>query len=156
LADILGIVLFAILAAIPILGWLVSLVVSCWAQALVGGANSAPTAPDQKGDIRMTIRIAVVSLWADDIPATAHFYRDVIGLKLLPHHGDRPTSILTAAISSSCRENRHSLASPPVRFPLIAFGVNDLDTAVNKLHAHRIDSSLGHRERCEFSLGDVS
>lgn len=39
----------------------------------------------------MNIRIAVVSLWAEDVPAAAHFYRDVVGLKLLPHHdGDRP------------------------------------------------------------------
>ena len=38
----------------------------------------------------MEARLAVVSLWAEDVPATAHFYRDVLGLRLLPQHGDRP------------------------------------------------------------------
>ena len=39
----------------------------------------------------MEIRIAVVSLWAEDVPAGVHFYRDVLGLPLLAHHrGDHP------------------------------------------------------------------
>ena len=37
----------------------------------------------------MHISLAVISLWAEDVAATAHFYRDVIGLKLVSHHGDR-------------------------------------------------------------------
>ena len=36
------------------------------------------------------IHLAVVTLWAEDVPTTAHFYRDVIGLDLMPHHGQRP------------------------------------------------------------------
>jgi catechol 2,3-dioxygenase-like lactoylglutathione lyase family enzyme len=35
-------------------------------------------------------RLAVVSLPATDVVASAHFYRDVVGLRLLPHHGHRP------------------------------------------------------------------
>lgn len=39
----------------------------------------------------MDVRIAVVSLWAEDVPAAAHFYRDAIGLSLQTHHsGGRP------------------------------------------------------------------
>jgi catechol 2,3-dioxygenase-like lactoylglutathione lyase family enzyme len=34
--------------------------------------------------------VAVFSLWAEDVPAAVHFYRDVVGLDLLPHHGHRP------------------------------------------------------------------
>ena len=41
-----------------------------------------------KGEGEM--HIAVVSLWAEDVPRTVHFYRDVIGLKLMPHHGAQP------------------------------------------------------------------
>jgi hypothetical protein len=38
----------------------------------------------------MIIHIAVVSLWAEDVPATAHFYRDAIGLNIMPRNeGDR-------------------------------------------------------------------
>ncbi len=35
-------------------------------------------------------RLAVVSLPAGDVPALAHFYRDVVGLPLLAHHGHLP------------------------------------------------------------------
>ena len=38
----------------------------------------------------MDTHLAVISLWAEDVPAAAHFYRDVIGLKLLPHHAGDP------------------------------------------------------------------
>jgi catechol 2,3-dioxygenase-like lactoylglutathione lyase family enzyme len=38
----------------------------------------------------MNSRLAVISLWAEDVPRTAHFYRDILGLTLVPHHGDRP------------------------------------------------------------------
>jgi catechol-2,3-dioxygenase len=34
----------------------------------------------------MNIHIAVVSLWAENVPATTHFYRDVIGLSIMPPH----------------------------------------------------------------------
>ena len=27
----------------------------------------------------MTIKFAVIALWAEDVPACAHFYRDVLG-----------------------------------------------------------------------------
>ena len=36
-----------------------------------------------------TERLAVVSIQAPEVPFTAHFYRDVLGLKLMPGHGHR-------------------------------------------------------------------
>jgi catechol 2,3-dioxygenase-like lactoylglutathione lyase family enzyme len=41
-------------------------------------------------EIIMNPKPAVVSLWTEDVEATAHFYRDVIGLKLLMHDQHRP------------------------------------------------------------------
>jgi catechol 2,3-dioxygenase-like lactoylglutathione lyase family enzyme len=38
----------------------------------------------------MEARVAVIGLWAEDVPLAAHFYRDVIGLKLMHHPGERP------------------------------------------------------------------
>lgn len=38
----------------------------------------------------MITKVAVISLWAEDVLRTAHFYRDIIGLNLLSHHGGRP------------------------------------------------------------------
>ena len=34
-------------------------------------------------------KVFVFSLWAADLALTAHFYRDVIGLRPSPHHGGR-------------------------------------------------------------------
>jgi catechol-2,3-dioxygenase len=39
----------------------------------------------------MNIQLAVVSLWAEDVPANANFYQEVVGLKIMPHHG-RPSA----------------------------------------------------------------
>jgi catechol 2,3-dioxygenase-like lactoylglutathione lyase family enzyme len=45
------------------------------------------------------IHLAVVSLRAEDVPACAHFYRDLVGLQMVAHHsGDRPHLNWTAVI----------------------------------------------------------
>lgn len=84
--------------------------------------------------------VAVVSLWAEDVPALAHFYRDVIGLELLPHHGERPHfdvngMYLTIVKGAPC--------SAPTRFPFVALAVDDLDEAVARLCAHHIELPWG-------------
>jgi len=38
----------------------------------------------------MLTRIAVASLWAENVPHNAHFYRDVIGLPLMSYYGEWP------------------------------------------------------------------
>ena len=54
----------------------------------------------------MNAQLAVVSQWAEDVSAAAHFYREVLGLKLMP----RPTE-----------------AARPARFPVVAFAAADLE-----------------------------
>ena len=87
----------------------------------------------------MSARIAVISLWSQDVTKTAHFYHDVIGLKLLPHHGDRPHFDVGGVYLTILKglplpaEN----AVPP-RFPLVAFAVDDLDAAIARLHLHGV------------------
>ena len=99
----------------------------------------------------MKPRLAVVSLWAEDVPATAHFYRDVIGLHPLPHHGARPHFDLDG-IFLAILKGRPSPAqdADPLRFPVVAFAVDSLDAAVARLRAHRIDLPWGI-ERDEHS-----
>jgi catechol 2,3-dioxygenase-like lactoylglutathione lyase family enzyme len=87
----------------------------------------------------MPTRVAVISLWADDVPKAAHFYRDVVGLPLLLHHGNRPHFDLGGTYLVILK----GLPSPaqeaiPARFPLVAFAVDDLDTAVDRLNAHGV------------------
>ena len=87
----------------------------------------------------MSARIAVISLWAPDVPATAHFYRDVIGLRLVALHGDRPHFDLNGSYLVILK-GRPSAAqdASPERFPLVAFSVDDLDAAVERLKAHGV------------------
>jgi len=92
----------------------------------------------------MPTRIAVVSLWAEDVPQTAHFYRDAIGLPLLPHHGERPhfklgDSYLVILKGSPMPPQDTN----PARFPLIALAVDDLDAAIERLSLHRVEMPWG-------------
>lgn len=95
----------------------------------------------------MDARIAVVSLWAEDVPTTAHFYRDVVGLRLLPHHGDRPHFDVGGVYLTILQgKPRAAEDSVPARFPLVAFAVEDLEAAIARLRAHRIELPWGVEE----------
>jgi catechol 2,3-dioxygenase-like lactoylglutathione lyase family enzyme len=95
----------------------------------------------------MSARLAVVSLWAEDVPAAAHFYRDVLGLRLLPHHGDRPHFDL-GGIDLALLKGKPIAAqnATPARFPIVAFAVADLDAAVDRLRAHGVEMPWGVEE----------
>jgi catechol 2,3-dioxygenase-like lactoylglutathione lyase family enzyme len=91
--------------------------------------------------------LAVVSLWAEDVPAAAHFYRDVIGLKLLLHDQHRPHFDLGGAYLVIL-QGRSLPPFDPVaaRFPIVAFAVDDLEAAVDQLRAHHVDFPWGIEE----------
>ena len=95
----------------------------------------------------MDARLAVVSLWAEDVPATTHFYRDVINLRLLPHHDDRPHFDL-GGIYLAILKGKPIAAqnATPARFPIVAFAVDDLDAAVDRLRAHGVEMPWGVEE----------
>ena len=87
----------------------------------------------------MQPRLAVISLWAEDVPAAAHFYRDVIGLNLLHHPGSRPHFKVNDSYLTILK-GRPSPAedAEPARFPLVAFAVEDLGAAIDRLTAHGV------------------
>lgn len=95
----------------------------------------------------MNVRLAVVSISAEDVPAAAHFYRDVIGLRLLPHHGERPHFDL-GGVYLTIVKGRPAPAQTPTarRFPLVAFAVEDLDAAIERLRAHYVGLPWGIEE----------
>jgi catechol-2,3-dioxygenase len=92
----------------------------------------------------MSARIAVVSLWAEDVLSCAHFYRDVIGLTLLPHHGERPHFDLSGSYLTILK-GRPTTAqeAEPARFPLLAIAVDDLDDAIERLRRHEVPLPWG-------------
>lgn len=87
----------------------------------------------------MEIRIAVVSLWAEDVPATTHFYQDVVGLPLLAHQpGDRPHFDLGGMYLTILHGRPALPGNLESRFPVVAFSAQDLDGALNKLRSHGV------------------
>jgi catechol-2,3-dioxygenase len=92
----------------------------------------------------MNIHIAVVSLWAENVPATTHFYRDVIGLSIMPHHaGDRSYFNLDGCTLTIVRGRPALPPDPEPRFPVVAFSIPDLDKAVERLRLHSVDLPWG-------------
>lgn len=92
----------------------------------------------------MDVKLHVVSLWAEDIPKTAHFYRDVIGLRLMPHHGDRPHfdlgGIYLVLVKGQPAKRQ---ADSPDNFPVLAFAVEDLESSMEGLRTHGVDLPWG-------------
>jgi len=92
----------------------------------------------------MDPRFAVISLWAEDVPAATHFYRDAIGLKLLHHPGKRPHFEVGDVYLTILNGRPVPAQDPvPVRFPLVAFAVDDLDASIERLRAHHVELPWG-------------
>jgi catechol 2,3-dioxygenase-like lactoylglutathione lyase family enzyme len=89
--------------------------------------------------------LAVVSLWAEDVPAAVHFYRHVVGLPLHPHHGHPPAFDLGSGQYLAIVEGQPAFAREPggSRFPVLAFAVRDLDEAVRHLQGHGVEFLQG-------------
>jgi catechol 2,3-dioxygenase-like lactoylglutathione lyase family enzyme len=90
-------------------------------------------------------RLVVVSLWAENVAETAHFYRDVIGLPLLPDHGHLPAFDLGCGAHLAINKGQPGaiLDSTRSRFPHLAFAVRDLDGAIAHLEAHGVEIPWG-------------
>jgi predicted enzyme related to lactoylglutathione lyase len=92
--------------------------------------------------------VVIISLWAENVAATTHFYKDVMGLELFQHHhGSRPHfRIGNAYLTVLKGKPVPAQDSDPERFPLFAFGVADLDAAVERLQAYGVELPWGIEE----------
>lgn len=90
-------------------------------------------------------QLAVVTLWAEDVPATVHFYRHVVGLPLLPSHHHPPAFELRPGEYLAIVKGQPAFAAEPQgsRFPVLAFAVRDLDEAVQHLQSHDVELLQG-------------
>ena len=92
----------------------------------------------------MTTRFAVVAVWAQDVNACAHFYRDVLGLEMMGHHDGRPHFQVGGIYFLILRGKPHPAEdAQPDRFPLFALSVDDLEAAVRGLDAHGVPMPWG-------------
>ena len=96
----------------------------------------------------MSPRLAVISLWAEDVRATAHFYKDVLGLQMLPMaHDHRPHFDLNGVYLVILRGMPHPAENPtPARFPVIAWAVDNLEDTVAHLQAQHVELPWGVEE----------
>lgn len=87
----------------------------------------------------MPIKFAVIALWAEDLPAAVHFYRDILGLEFLSHHAGRPHFVVND-VYLTIVEGRPAPAerAQPPRFPIFALSVDDLDAMVARLEKLRV------------------
>jgi len=102
------------------------------------------TAHLEKSELNTNARVFVVSLWAEDLPAALHFYRDVIGLSLLSHHKGRPHFDLGGAYLVLLQGKPP--ASPDTlgtRYPLVALALIDFEAALARLQAHGVELPWG-------------
>jgi len=92
----------------------------------------------------MSIKFSVIALWAEDVPASAHFYRDVLGLTLLPHAGGRPhfdvNGIYLTILKGVPTPAKNS---EPDRFPLFTLSVDGLDAMVKRLENLHLEMPWG-------------
>ncbi len=78
------------------------------------------------------------------LPTAAHFYRDVVGLTLMPHHsGDRPHFDVEGCFLTIVQGQPALPPDPEPRFPVVAFSIPDLDEAVEKLGKHGVEMPWG-------------
>jgi catechol-2,3-dioxygenase len=88
--------------------------------------------------------LAVVSLRADDVPQTAHFYHEIVGLQLVEQDGHQPHFDLGGTYLVILK-GQPALApdTPQIRFPMLAFAVEDLDEAMARVRQHGIELPWG-------------
>lgn len=89
--------------------------------------------------------LEVICIWAENVPKAAYFYKEVLGLELLPHdHGGRPHFRVGEAYLTILKgKPQPAVNSDPPRFPLFAFRVRDFDDAVERVKAHGVELPWG-------------
>jgi catechol-2,3-dioxygenase len=96
----------------------------------------------------MIKNFAAVALWVEDFASVLHFYENILGLKLISHHGDVPQFKVGDGILVLVKGKLPpAIDTFPAEFPLIAFEVNDLDKIVETLTAEHIELKNGIEER---------
>ncbi len=97
----------------------------------------------------MNPKLAVVTIHAENVAKTAAFYRDIIGLELIPHHDpDRMQFKMGDDLYLVILKGKPSPVTDTTieRFPVIAFRVDDLDKAVAELRERGVEIPLGIEE----------
>jgi catechol 2,3-dioxygenase-like lactoylglutathione lyase family enzyme len=95
------------------------------------------------------VQLKVVSLRAEDLPATVHFYRHVLGFNLVHHHEHHPSFELQNGVFLVIVQSQSKVEqiSGEAAFPVLAFEVEDLETAIKTLESNSVALPWGVEER---------
>jgi catechol 2,3-dioxygenase-like lactoylglutathione lyase family enzyme len=90
-------------------------------------------------------RLAVISIRTNRLLETVQFYRDIVGLSGLVHHGRQPAFELGNGVFLVIVESQDAPGQPvgASRFPTLAFAVADLDQAAAQLKERQIEMPWG-------------
>jgi len=90
-------------------------------------------------------RLAVVSIRTNRVLETVQFYRDIVGLSGLVHHGHQPAFELGNGAFLVIVESQEASGQPAdnPHFPVLAFAVDNLDHAAAQLKDHGIKMPWG-------------
>lgn len=92
----------------------------------------------------MKLKLAVVTLWAEDVQKMTDFYQNVLGLPLLTIEHGRPHFDFGGGYLIILPETpRKEQESRTVRFPVIAFAAEDLHEVIRQLKSHNVDMPWG-------------
>ncbi len=94
-------------------------------------------------------QLKVVSIRAEDLPATVHFYRHVLGFNLVHHHEHHPSFELQNGVFLVIvqAQSKVEQISGEAAFPVLAFEVDDLETAIKTLKSNNVALPWGVEER---------
>jgi catechol 2,3-dioxygenase-like lactoylglutathione lyase family enzyme len=95
----------------------------------------------------MRLKLAVVTLWAEDVNRTTDFYENVLGLPLLTIDRGRPHFDFGGGYLVILPGRPHKVEdSMRSRFPVLAFAVDNLDEVIQNLEAQGVEMPWGVEE----------
>ncbi len=95
----------------------------------------------------MKLKLAVVTLWGEDVIQMSDFYQNVLGLPLLNVDRGRPHFNVGEAYLVILSGKPHTIQDPgDSRFPVLAFAANNLHDVVHQLAAHGVEMPWGIEE----------
>lgn len=95
----------------------------------------------------MKIKLAVVTLWGEDVDRMSLFYQTVLGLPLVMVDSGRPHFDFGSGYLTILQGQPSKIQdSAQGRFPVIAFAVDDLHEIIHRLNTHGVDMPWGVEE----------
>ena len=95
----------------------------------------------------MKLKLAVVTLWAEDVERMSDFYQKVLGLPLAAIDRGRPHFDFGGGYLSILPGQPYKVQdSKPSRFSVIAFAVDDLHEIIHQLKSHDVEMPWGIEE----------